>query len=151
MSDVPARWNLAPSIVALRDRIAPGTLLLGNGDTPTLADAHARAAQSGFDGVMVGRGMFGNPWFFSEALGGRAPDLRERLMRMMAHAELFEKLYRGKPAGERQLKSFDVMKKHFKAYCADFDGAKELRVKLMETENAAQVRAIVEAFLKENF
>jgi hypothetical protein len=40
------------------------------------------------------------------------------------------------------------MKKHFKAYCSGFDDAKELRMKLMTTESAAQVRAIVEEFLR---
>lgn len=143
MSDVPAHWELARNIVALRDRVAPGTLVLGNGDVATLEDARVRAAESGLDGVMVGRGMFGNPWFFS----GRVPELREKLTAMAEHAELFEELYRGKPEGGRQLKNFDIMKKHFKAYCAGFDGAKELRVRLMETENAAGVRRLTGEFL----
>jgi tRNA-dihydrouridine synthase len=143
MSAVPAHWELAREIVALRDRIAPQTLILANGDVATLDEARARAAEFGLDGIMIGRGMFGNPWFFS----GRTPDLREKLMRMVAHTKLFEKLYRNKPIGEKQLKNFDVMKKHFKAYCSGFDGAKELRIKLMETENAGEVRKVVEEFI----
>ncbi len=90
MSDVPARWELAPKIVALRDRIAPKTVLLGNGDVRSLEDGRAKAVASGMDGVMVGSGLFGNPWFFS----GRTPGVRERLERLVAHTELFEKLYR---------------------------------------------------------
>jgi tRNA-dihydrouridine synthase len=148
MSAVPAHWELARDLIALRDRIAPLTCVLGNGDIASLEEGRQRAAESGFDGVMIGRGIFGNPWVFTEA--GRAPDLRTRLMGMVEHTELYEKLYRSKPVGERQLKNFDVMKKHFKAYCSDFDGAKELRIKLMETENAAQVRALVEECLKNN-
>jgi tRNA-dihydrouridine synthase len=46
-----------------------------------------------------------------------------------------------------RIKNFDVMKKHFKAYAADFDGAKELRALLMKTENAAEAKKIVEEFL----
>jgi tRNA-dihydrouridine synthase len=145
MSAVPAHWELARDIVALRDRIAPQTLILANGDAATLKEASASAKEYGLDGVMVGRGLFGNPWFFREDLGGHAPNLREQLMRLVTHAELFETLYRSKPAGEKQIKNFDVMKKHFKAYCSGFDGAKELRVKLMETETAAEVRSIIEA------
>lgn len=148
MSAVPAHWEVAERIVALRNRIAPGTLLIGNGDVASVGEARTRVAASGFDGVMIGRGMFGNPWFFSDTHGGRPPSLRARLVKLVEHVELFEQLYRSKPAGEKQLKNFDVMKKHFKVYCSDFDGAKELRIKLMETERASEVRVAVEEFLK---
>ena len=65
---------------------------------------------------------------------------------MVEHTKLFEKML-GKH------KNFAIMKKHFKAYvngfpaCAGRDGAKELRVKLMETENSSQVERIVNDFL----
>lgn len=143
MSAVSAHWEIAREIVATRDRTAPQTFVLANGDVASLNDAHARATEYGLDGIMIGRGMFGNPWFFT----GRTPDLREKLMRMVEHTELYEKLYRRKPAGEKQIKNFDVMKKHFKAYCSGFDDAKELRIKLMETKDAAEVRKITEEFL----
>ena len=63
---------------------------------------------------------------------------------MVIHAELFEKLYHSNE--ENRLKNFDVMKKHFKAYVSGFLGAKELRIKLMETKNAAEVRSIAAEF-----
>ena len=143
MSDVPAHWELAAEVAVLRDRYAPDTLVLGNGDVATLEEARARIEESGMDGVMAGRGAFGNPWFFS----GRVPDLREKLLRMAAHTELFEKMYRS-DASVRRLKNFDIMKRHFKAYAAGFDGAKELRVRLMQTTRAAEVRKITEEFLE---
>ncbi len=151
MSKVPAHWDLAPRLVALRDAHSPlgkdgtgGTLVFGNGDVASRDDARARAAAYGLDGVMVGRGAFGAPWFFT----GKEPDLRERLTRLVEHTELFEALYRnGDPAHGATLKNFDVMKKHYKAYCAGFDGAKELRIRLMEETNAAGVRRVVETFL----
>jgi len=139
MSDATAHWDLAPAIVALRDRYAPQTVLLGNGDVDTLADARMKIKTSGIDGVMVGRGIFGNPWFFS----GRAPDLQERLERMVRHAELFEKMYKSDAGPRERIKNFDVMKKHVKAYVAGFDGAKELRMELMGAKNAAEVKKIV--------
>lgn len=98
MSDVPAHWELAREIVALRNRVALNTLVLGNGDVATLDEAYVRAAETGLDGIMIGRGMFGNPWFFNKASGGQAPSVREKLMRMVEHTELYEKLYRSKPA-----------------------------------------------------
>jgi nifR3 family TIM-barrel protein len=144
MSDVAAHWEHAPEIIELRSRYAPETVLLGNGDVATLAEARERCRTSGMDGVMFGRAMFGNPWFFS----GKTPDLHERLAGMIRHTELFEKLYlsdRSKKDG--RMKNFDVMKKHFKAYATGFDGAKELRALLMETENAMEVKKIIEEFL----
>jgi tRNA-dihydrouridine synthase len=144
MSDVPAPWELAPAINELRKRYAPETILLGNGDVATLTDAREKCKTSGFDGIMFGRAMFGNPWFFS----GRVPELSERLAAIIEHTELFEKLYlsdRSKQDGK--MKNFDVMKKHYKAYATGFDGAKELRILLMKAETAAEVKKIVEKFM----
>jgi tRNA-dihydrouridine synthase len=61
---------------------------------------------------------------------------------MLEHTKLFEKML-GKH------KNFAIMKKHFKAYVNGFEGAKELRMKLMETENALQVEDIINIFLKQ--
>ncbi len=136
MSNVPAHWELAPKIAKLRDAHAPRTLVLANGDINSLEEARARAEETGLDGVMIGRGIFGNPWFFS----GRTPELPEKLTGMVRHAELFEELFMSR-------KNFEVMKKHFKAYAAGFDGAKDLRIRLMGAETAAEVRRIIEEFL----
>jgi nifR3 family TIM-barrel protein len=146
MSDVAAHWELAPKIVALRDKFAPNMLVLGNGDIASLDDARAKVIASGMDGAMIGRGIFGNPWFFS----GTEPDIKEKLHAMAVHAKLFEKLYHSNNP-EKRLKNFDVMKKHFKAYSSGFDGAKELRIQLMETENADEVKKIVKEFITQNF
>ncbi len=143
MSDVAAHWDLAPRIVALRDKHAPQTLILGNGDVETLDAAREKTAASGMDGVMIGRGIFGNPWFFT----GREPSLREKLERMVRHTELFETTYRSNAGRGERIKNFDVMKKHYKAYCSGFDGAKELRIALMEAKDAAAVKEITETFL----
>ena len=69
--------------------------------------------------------------------------LKERLKVLVEHTQIFDKeLLKPKH------KNFAVMKKHFKAYVNGFEGAKELRVKLMETENTKQVEKIIEKFLK---
>jgi len=141
MSHGAAHWELAKKIVALRDRYAPDTLILGNGDVNSLTEALVKIKESGMDGAMIGRGIFGNPWFFSE----KTPSINERLTCMIAHAELFEKIYRIKK--DDSLKGFDIMKKHFKAYATGFNGAKELRILLMKTENAGEVRKITEKFI----
>jgi tRNA-dihydrouridine synthase len=139
MSDVPAHWDLMKEIVRLRDRISPDTILIGNGDVASLANAKKKVKESGCDGAMIGRGIFGNPWFFK----GKMPtDLKpaERLEVMLEHAKAFEKHLGG-------IKNFANMKKHFKAYVSGWDGAKELRVKLMESGGLKEVEGIVNEYL----
>ncbi|MDQ5893021.1 MAG: tRNA-dihydrouridine synthase, partial [Patescibacteria group bacterium] len=140
MSDVPAQWNIMPEIVALRYKIAPETILLGNGDVNSMEDARKKVLESGCDGAMIGRGIFGNPWFFSGKIVADIPPV-ERLKVMLEHAKAFEKLL-------GDVKNFAIMKKHFKAYVSGWDGAKELRVKLMETNTLKEVTKIVKDYLK---
>ena len=146
MSDVPAHWDIMPEIVKLRNIISPETLIIGNGDVESLADAYEKIEKYGCDGIMVGRGIFGNPWFFNKEFykkGKTKKDLgtEERLKVMLEHAKTFHK-HLGK------VKNFANMKKHFKAYVSGWDGAKELRVKLMESDGMEEVEGIVRKYLK---
>ena len=136
MSKVPAKWNRVADAVKIRDDLNSDSLIFGNGDVFSLEQARSRAIETGCDGVMIGRGIFGNPWFFSS----KVPTTEEKLNVLVEHTKLFEELI--------EYKSFSVMKKHFKAYVEGFDGAKELRVKLMETENAEEVEKEIKTFLK---
>lgn len=135
MSKVPARWERVARAVEIRNEHAPQTLLLGNGDALSIEDARQKIEASGADGVMLGRAIFGNPWLFSE----KVPTLSEKLSVMVEHTKLFEELL--------PHKSFAIMKKHYKAYVNGFDGAAELRARLMEAKNADEVAAITAAFL----
>lgn len=144
MSKVAAHWELAPEVVALRDRIAPKTIVIGNGDVTSLDDARTKTASTGLDGIMIGRGIFGNPWFFS----GKQPSVREKIERLVRHTEVFESLYKSNVSKrDGKIKNFEVMKKHYKAYANGFDGAKELRIRLMAAESAKEVKAIAKEFL----
>lgn len=140
MSKVAAHWELAPRAVALRNELAPQTILLGNGDVTTLADAHEKVRATGVDGVMVGRGIFGNPWFFNPHITRDVDvSIEERLAVMVEHTKLFEQLL--------PHKNFAIMKKHYKAYVDGFTGAKELRMSLMDAQTSAEVEAIVRDFV----
>ncbi len=139
MSDVGAHWDLMSRIVAIRDTLAPQTLLMGNGDVCTVADGAQLAAAHGCDGVMIGRGIFGNPWVFT-ADSGSGRTVAERLHMMVAHTQRFERLFAG-------VKNFAIMKKHYKAYVSGFDGASALRAALMDAVCAADVERTVRAFL----
>ncbi|PIT93531.1 dihydrouridine synthase [Candidatus Falkowbacteria bacterium CG10_big_fil_rev_8_21_14_0_10_43_11] len=142
MSDVPAHWSEAKKVMKLAK--GTGTLIIGNGDVESLEDAHAKAREYGVDGVMIGRGALGKPWFFqphpSPLLSKeRELDIKEKLKIMVEHAVLFDRLYRDK-------KNFSIMKKHFKAYANGFKGAKELRIKLMAIDSVDEVKKIVKEF-----
>lgn len=141
MSKVPARWEHVKEAVALRDRLSPETLIFGNGDVVDTDDACGRAAETGADGVMLGRAIFGNPWLFSKTTKRDDVPVAERLRVMLEHTRLYDSLF-------RDIKSFAVMKKHYKAYVNGFDGAAELRAKLMEAGSADEVENIVKEWLE---
>ncbi len=137
MSLVPARWEHVREAVNMAK--GTGTLIVGNGDVKNLADAEKKIEETGADGVMLGRAIFGNPYLFL----GRTLDsisLNERFAIMIEHTRLYEELL-------GDVKNFAVMKKHYKAYVNGFDGAKELRIKLMESNNTKEVEDIVSEFL----
>ena len=130
MSDTPARWDRIARAVEIRDSLGSKTLIIGNGDVEDIADARAKAADTKCDGVMLGRAIFGNPWLFAaphnDIVSRYAP--RARIEALLEHLALFDELLAGTT-------SYATMKKHFKAYISGWSGAKELRAKLMDTEN----------------
>ena len=145
MSLVPAHWELMPEIVKLvRDMTGEvkdgGTIVLGNGDITSVTEGKKKAKETGADGVMVGRGIFGTPWFFDEETFNKGKSVEERLRICVEHSKLYEE-----KLGD--IKSFAIMKKHYKAYVNGFDGAKELRMKLMDCTNAQEVERCVEEYL----
>lgn len=148
MSKVPAHWEVMPDIVKLVREITGevkdgGTIILGNGDVLTKEEGKRRVEETKCDGVMIGKGIFGTPWLFDDAEYKRGKTTRERLHILIEHTKLFEK-----KLGD--IKSFAIMKKHFKAYVHGFDGAKELRIELMECENADEVESKVVQFIEQN-
>ncbi len=136
MSLVPARWERVKRAVEIAQ--GSGTLIIGNGDVRDMTDARKKIAETGADGVMFGRAIFGNPWLFDEA---KQVTVRERIESAVAHTTLFEATW-----GET--KSFELMKKHYQAYINHFPLAKELRIELMDCHAASEVEAITAAFLK---
>jgi len=129
MSKVPAHWELMPQIVALRDEVSPETRILGNGDVESLADARVKVTESGADGVMLGRAIFGNPWLFSE----HVPSSKERVMALLELTEEFAKM--------QPSKSAHLLKKHVKVFVTGYDGAAELRGRLMDAATLEELQA----------
>lgn len=138
LSLVPARWEFVARAVEIAK--GSGTLIIGNGDVKDLRDAEEKARTTGADGVMLGRAMFGTPWLFDRNRT-EPPALAEKFEILIEHTHLFEKLL-------GDIKNFAIMKKHYKAYVHGFDGAKELRVHMMDAKNADEVERIARDFLK---
>src|SRR3989338_1073200 len=159
MSKVPARWERIKRAVEIRDGLGSDTLIIGNGDLKDLEDAGQKIKETGADGAMLGRAIFGRPWLFAAGeaeipFSGEmnttptppketSASLEKRLRVMVEHTKLFEELL-------GDIKSFAIMKKHFKAYCEGFPGAKELRIKLMEAKDASEVERLVEEYILKN-
>ena len=135
MSKVPAHWELMPLAVEIRNRVSPGTLILGNGDVKNIQDAREKALATGADGIMLGRAIFGNPWVF---LGRTSEEIskEEKITALLALACGYEKL---KPQ-----KSFHILKKHVKAFIVGFEDSAPLRAKLMEASDFAEFIQILE-------
>ena len=133
MSKVPAHYELIPEIIKLRARISPETKLIINGDIKNREHAnklHAKYPE--IDGFMIGRGVFSNPYCFTDHTA-----TREELMELLKlHLDLYEKY---------EFKSYEPLKHFYKMYINNFPGASDLRAKLMETHSIAEARAIIES------
>lgn len=140
MSLVPANWKTVKEAVKIRDRKKSETLILGNGDVFSLREAYQRTKETGADGIMVGRGIFGNPWFFNPDVKPEQITSQMKIKILLEHAALFEKIF-------KQRKNFDIMKKHFKAYINGFPGAKEVRIAAMGAQNTKELKKILGGFI----
>ena len=138
MSAVPAHWEE----IGIAAGLAEGskTLIIGNGDVANSKDAEKKAKNYKLDGIMVGRAVFLNPWFFNEKVDIRDITPEQRVQLLMKHLSLFDKLW-----GHN--KNFDTMKKFFKVYITNWPGAKDLRTKLMTAKNLKQVVDILSGVL----
>lgn len=127
MSNVPADWEQIGEIRKLRDRMSPTTLIVGNGDVLTRLQGERLAAQYGLDGIMIGRGVFHNPFVFSAAKSREWEEYAKaaKIALYRKHVELFGATWK---VGERNI---HTLNKFCKIYINGFDGAKELREKLM--------------------
>jgi nifR3 family TIM-barrel protein len=109
------------------------TTLLGNGDVKTRTMAFERIKQYGVDGVLIGRAAIGNPWIFK----GEDPTVATRFQAAIDHCRIFEKMTPDL--------HFLSLRKHLAWYAKGFEGASEVRGKLMQVTNADQVEEIVTA------
>lgn len=137
MSKVEAHYELIPEIAKLRNEISPKTKLIINGDIKSAAEAPKYVAL-GADGIMIGRGVFANPFCFEKT--PREHSRAELLDLMNYHLDLYEKY---------ELAPYDPLKRFFKIYINNFPGASDIREALMHTKTIAEARDTIKTIIKE--
>ena len=131
MSKVDAHYELIPEIVALKNQLSPDTKLIINGDIKSATEAQKFVGQ-GVDGIMIGRGVFQNPYCFEKS---PKEHTREELLDLMRyHLDLYEKY---------ELHPYDPLKHFYKIYINNFPGASDLRAELMQTKSIAEARKVI--------
>jgi len=136
MSKVAAHYELVPEIIALKNELSPETVLIINGDIETPADGQ-KFIDMGVDGLMIGRGVFHNPFCFEKQ--PRAHSREELIDLMRYHLDLYDKY---------ELSPYDPLKHFYKIYINNFPSASDLRAKLMETKTTDEARAVLDEFTK---
>jgi len=129
-SEGNADWTEIAKAVQLKNQINPNIPFHGNGDVFSYADGLKKVEETGVDGVMVGRGIFQNPWFFDPEKTETTKE--ERILKLIEHTRLFEKTWSGK-------KNFNILKRFYKIYLNSFEGAAKIRADLMEVKNYHEV------------
>jgi len=133
-SDGLADWEEIAKGAKIRTQLNPETLFLGNGDVMSVAHGQELCTKYELDGVMIGRGIFHNPWFFNPS--SQQPSKPERLTQLLLHTKLYEQNWGGK-------KNFNQLKRFYKIYTNDFPGAAHLRANLMDAKTFENVYQIV--------
>ncbi|WP_108993718.1 tRNA dihydrouridine synthase [Paenibacillus agaridevorans] len=143
MSKVAAHWELIPEIKQLRDQIAPHTLLTINGDIADRKTGLMLAEQYGIDGIMIGRGIFKDPFAFEKTPREHSRD--EKMELLNYHIDLYDKY-----ATELEPRPFVHLLRFFKIYINGFDKADELKNELMQTKSTDEVRQVLQNFTNDS-
>lgn len=136
MSKVDAQWDKLAPIIKLRNELAADTLIIGNGDVKNRADGLEKAKNIGVDGVMIGRGIFHDMYCFSEKSPWESMSPTEKTNLYIKHIELFLNTYSG-------AKKFEPLKKFSKVYLHGFEGASDLRDKVVRSHSPEEMLALL--------
>ena len=137
MSLVPAHWDAINDIRTMRDRISPKTKIIGNGDIKNRTEALDYAKKYQLDGIMIGRGIFEDPYAFSSQSGWLNFDKSQKIDLFKKHLSLFLNTYKNNERNQ------NVMKRFCKIYINNFSGAKELREIVMTQKTLDDILTIL--------
>ena len=134
MSKVPADWEQIGEVVKTRNEVSPETLIIGNGDVKSYKEVLTLSEKYGVDGVMIGRGIFADPWVFCKT--SKIHTRADYVKLLLRHIELFENTW-------ADTKNFAIIKKFFKMYINNFRGAAKLREKLMTAASFEEIKSLI--------
>ncbi len=137
MSKVPAQWGAIQPIIELRNKLSPGTKIIMNGDIMNKSHGLEIVEKYGVDGVMIGRGIFHDPYAFADPSPWQAVNQSDRIEHFKRHVLLHEKQW------PDTMKPFNPLKKFAKVYISEFSGAADLRARIMEVETAEEALQII--------
>lgn len=129
-SEGEADWSQMALAVKLRNEMRSTIPIHGNGDILSMEQGYKKANETDVDGIMVGRGIFNNPWFFNPEK--TEITMHERIEKLLFHTRLFEQTWRGR-------KNFNILKRFYKIYLNSFAGAAQMRADIMETKDYEEV------------
>jgi tRNA-dihydrouridine synthase len=153
MSKVPADWNLIGQARQLRDRLSPDTLIIGNGDVLSRQQGLELAQKHHLDGIMIGRGIFHDPFVFAKPATSATPgpdhnhssspwpDYTEAERRALyaKHIQLFAATW------QHREHPIQTLNKFCKIYINNFDGAVKLREQLMQCTSTDELQSNVKS------
>ncbi len=139
MSKVPADWRVIGEIAGLRSSLSPATKIIGNGDVLSRQQGQELAHAYKLDGIMIGRGVFQDPFVFAESSPWGTYSKQQRVDLYTKHVTLFAETWQ---AGERKI---HTLNKFCKIYIQGFPGAKELREKLMAAQSSDELLGLLRA------
>lgn len=137
MSKVPAHWDEIGKVREIRDRVAPNTLMVGNGDVESRQQGVELARQYGLDGIMIGRGIFHDPYVFAEESPWEMVDREARITLYERHVRMFAETW------QQNERPIHTLNKFCKIYINGFDGAKELRESLMRADSSEELLSLL--------
>lgn len=133
---VPARWSEITKVIEMRNKISPNTIIVGNGDVREHSQIKEYSSIYGCEGVMIGRGVFGNIRIFNHQTNEPLTK-QEALSILKEHLTMYQNQYKG-------ARNFARMRAFFKLYLKGFDGASELRAQLNVTEKYEEALKILD-------
>lgn len=134
ISSVPAHWEVMKDIKRLRDKIAPATALVGNGDVANREHGNKLAGQYGVDGTMVGRGVFHDPYGSLAESPWPIMTREQKLNLYKRHIDIFQSTW-----ADHDNRPIVTLNKFCKVYISGFDKAKELREQLMHCQTTDEL------------
>ncbi|MEA3355384.1 MAG: tRNA-dihydrouridine synthase [Patescibacteria group bacterium] len=139
LSNVPNHWDEIGKAIKLRNQISPDTLIIGNGDIKSRSQALAKAKKYKLDGIMIGRGVFKDPFIFNKNKSIKNLSPKEKINLLTKHLEIFHKVW-------GDTKSIHFIKRFIKTYINGFNNALKIRTKIMETKTYSELKKTIQTY-----